>query len=48
MRRAGQSDSDRFEPPGPIEQQPGRVAAAPLVKGNLPAQTLHLRGLQLV
>ena len=48
MRRAGQPGVDRLEAPGRAEQQPGRVAAAALVKGDLPAQQLHLRGLQRV
>ena len=39
---------ERLEAPGRAEQQPGRVAAAALVQGDLPAQVLHLRGLQLV
>ena len=48
MRRAGQVGVDRLEAPGRAEQQPIRVAAAPLFKGDLPAQALHLRGLQRI
>ena len=48
VRGAGQGRVDRLQPPGGAEQQRGRVVAAPLVKGDLPAQPLYLRDLQLV
>ena len=45
MRGAGHSGVGRLQAPGRAEQQPPRVVAAALVKGDLPAQQLHLRGL---
>ena len=48
MRLAGQTHIDRLELPGCAEQQPGRVAAAVLVEGDLTAQAFHLRGLACV
>ncbi len=48
MHRASQVGVDRLEAPGRTEQQPIRVAAAPLFKSDLPAQALHLGGLQRI
>ena len=48
MHRASQVSVDWLEAPGRAEQQPIRVAAAPLFQGDLPAQPLHLRGLQRI
>ncbi len=47
MRLACQADVERVEEPGRAEQQPGRGTAL-LVKGDLPAQVLRLRGAQRV
>jgi len=38
---------ERLETAGRAEQQPGCVAAAPLVQRDLPAHVLYFRGLQL-
>ena len=46
VRLARQPGVERLQPPGRAEQQPGRVARAVLVKGDLPAQVLHPRGPQ--
>jgi hypothetical protein len=48
VRLAGQAGVQRLEEPGRVEQDLGRVGAALLVKGDLPAQVLHLRGGQRV
>jgi len=48
MGLAGQADVERLKAPCRAEQQPGGVGAAALVKGDLPAQVLHLGGPQLI
>jgi hypothetical protein len=42
---AGQAGIERLKQPGRAQQQPGCVAAAVLVRRDLAAQALHLRGL---
>ncbi len=46
MRLARQARVERLEAAGGAEQQPGGVAAAALIQGDLPAQVLHLGGPQ--
>jgi hypothetical protein len=48
VRLAGQAGVERVEQPGRAEQEPGCGGAALLVKGDQPAQALHLCGAQRV
>jgi hypothetical protein len=48
MGLAGRTEIERLEVRRRAEQQPGRVGAPALVKGNLPAQSFHLGGPRLV
>ena len=48
MRLARQAGVERLEAPGRAQQQPGGVAAAALVIGDLSAQALQLGRLQRV
>ena len=48
VRLAGQRGVERLEQQGRAEQEPGRVASATLVEGDLAAQALLLCGLQRV
>ena len=46
VRLAGQGHVERLEKPGRAQQKPRRVAVPALVRRDLPAQALRLRGLQ--
>jgi hypothetical protein len=48
VRLAGQGDVERLKQPGRAKQKPGRVAAATLIRSDVPAQALDLRGPQRV
>ena len=48
VRLAGRGGVERLSKPGRAQQQPGGVATAAPVEGDLPAQELHLHGLACV